>query len=144
MVLEAHEVEALGAQVFLAELHHGVGPAAGARIGEAHGLHGAEAQRVAAAARQFLDGQAGLEVRRRVLRDVRRRRLALEQRIHEALVLFAVERAVQVVVRAAGGLAVARSPEGDRGVHGFGVHDGADGVVEVEAPGAREPGDLLG
>ncbi len=71
-VLEAHQVVAGGAQVLLAQLHDGVGPAAGARVAEAHGLHGAKSQRVAAAARQFLDGQAGFEVRN-IAGDVRLR-----------------------------------------------------------------------
>src|ERR1017187_9794013 len=59
-------------------------------------------------------------------------------------VLVAVERTVEVVVGAIGGLAVARGPVGDRGVDGFGVDDGADAVVEVEVAGAGEAGDLLG
>ena len=58
--------------------------------------------------------------------------------------MIAVERAVEVVVGAIGGLAVARGPVGDRGVDGFGVDDGADAVVEVEAAGAGEAGDFLG
>ncbi len=62
MVLEAHQVEAVGAQIFLAKLHDGPGTAAGARIEQAHGFHGPEAQRIAAAAGQFLDGQAGFEI----------------------------------------------------------------------------------
>ena len=50
MVLEADQVEAIGAQVLLPELHGGPGTAAGTRIDQTHGLHGAEAQRIAAAA----------------------------------------------------------------------------------------------
>ena len=49
-------------EVLLAQLHHGVGPLAGARVAQAHRLHRAEAQRVAPAPRQLLDGQAALEV----------------------------------------------------------------------------------
>src|ERR1017187_4830588 len=59
-------------------------------------------------------------------------------------VLVAVERAVEVVVGAIGGLAVARGPVGDRGVDGFGVDDGADAVVEVEAAASGEAGDFVG
>ena len=40
--------------------------------------------------------------------------------------------------------AVARGPEGDAGVHGFGVDDGADAVVEEEAVRAGEAGDVDG
>ena len=50
MVLEADQVEAIGAQVLLPELHGGPGTAAGARIDQTHGLHRTEAQRIAAAA----------------------------------------------------------------------------------------------
>ena len=46
-VLKADEVVAVGAKVFLAELDGGVGPAAGLGVGEAGGLHGAEAEGVA-------------------------------------------------------------------------------------------------
>ena len=48
VVLEADEVVGVGAKVFLAELDDGVGPAAGLRVVEAGGLHGAEAEGVAA------------------------------------------------------------------------------------------------
>ena len=69
---------------------------------------------------------------------------ALQQLVDEVLVLLAVERAVEVVVGAVGRFAVARGPEGDVGIDGLGVDDGADAVVEVEAAGAGEAGDLLG
>src|ERR1039458_4130770 len=59
-------------------------------------------------------------------------------------VLVAVERAVEVVVGAVGGFAVARGPVSDRGVDGFGVDDGADAVVKVEAAGAGQAGDFVG
>jgi hypothetical protein len=62
VVLEADEVVAVGAQVLLAQLHDGVGPAAGLGVGEADGLHGAEAEGVAAAAGGLFDGQAAFEV----------------------------------------------------------------------------------
>ena len=91
VVLEADQVEALGAQVFLAELHDGPGAAAGARVGQAHGLHGAEAQGVAAAARDLFDGQAGFEVGGVVFGDVGGDGLGFEQLVDETLVLVAVE-----------------------------------------------------
>ena len=62
VVLEADEVVAVGAEVFLAELDDGVGPAAGFGVGEADGLHGAEAEGVAAAAGGLFDGEAAFEV----------------------------------------------------------------------------------
>ena len=62
VVLEADEVVAVGAEVFLAELDYGVGPAAGFGVGEAYGLHGAEAEGVAASAGGLFDGEAAFEV----------------------------------------------------------------------------------
>ena len=62
MVLEADEVVAVGAEIFLAQLHDGPGHLAGARIAQADGLHGAEAEGVAAAAGGLFDGQAAFEV----------------------------------------------------------------------------------
>ena len=61
--LEADQVPHLPGAVLPAELHHRVRLAAGARIGQAHRLHRAEAQRLAPAARHLLDRQAALEVR---------------------------------------------------------------------------------
>ena len=144
VVLKSDQVEALGAQIFLAKLHDGPGTAAGARVVEAHRLHGAEAQRVAAAARDLLDRQAGLEVAGVVFGNVGGDGVGLQQLVDEMLVLVAVERAVEVVVGAVGGFAVARGPEGDVGIDGLGIHDGADAVVEIEAAGAGEARDLLG
>src|ERR1039457_6404982 len=60
------------------------------------------------------------------------------------LVLGAVERAVEVVVGAVGGFAVARGPVGDAGVDGFSIDDRADAVGEVGAAASREAGDVLG
>ena len=62
VVLEADQVVGVGAQVFLPQLDDGVGHLSGARIVQADGFHGAEAQRVAAAAGDFFDGQAAFEV----------------------------------------------------------------------------------
>ncbi len=62
VVLEADEVVAVGAEIFLAELDGGVGPAAGLGVGEAGGLHGAEAEGVAAAAGGLFDGETAFEV----------------------------------------------------------------------------------
>ena len=88
MILKSDQVEALGAQILLAQLHDGPRTPAGARIGEAHRLHRSEAQRVAAAARDLLDRQARLEIRRVVLRDVRVDALRLQQLVEKALVLL--------------------------------------------------------
>ena len=62
VVLEAYEIIGVGPEVLLTELHAGVGPAAGLRVGEADGLHGAETERVAASARGLFDGKAAFEI----------------------------------------------------------------------------------
>ena len=62
VILESHQVEAARARVFAAKLHHGIGPAAGARIGQSHRLHRPEAQGVATAPRDLFDRQAGFEI----------------------------------------------------------------------------------
>ena len=49
--LEADHVAERAQRIVLAQLHDGVGPAAGARVGQADRLHRAEAQRLAARAR---------------------------------------------------------------------------------------------
>ena len=144
MVLESNQIVAIGAQVLLAKLHHGVRSAACPRIGQAHRLHGTEPQRFASAPGQLFDGQAGFEIRRPVRFDMSRHALAGEQRINEGTVLLAVERAVDVIVGAVERPAVARRAEGDSHVNGIRFHDRADAVVEEEALRAREPSDLGG
>ena len=62
VILKADEVVGIGAQIFLAQLHGRIRDSSGARIFQADRLHGAEAQRVAAAARDLFDGQAAFEV----------------------------------------------------------------------------------
>ena len=62
VILEAYEVVGVGAEVLLAELDAGVGPAASFRVGEADGLHRAEAEGVAASAGGLFDGETAFEV----------------------------------------------------------------------------------
>src|SRR5439155_23973269 len=120
------------------------GPPAVARIDQAHGLHRAEAQGFAAAARQLFDRQAGFEKGRPVFFDVGGYTLACEQRVEEALVLLPVERAVKVIVGALERLAMARRTKGDALVDAVRLHNRADAVVEEQAARAGEPPDLGG
>src|SRR5579864_9604361 len=62
VILKTDQIVGIGAQVFLPQLHDGMGWLAGARITQAHRLHWSKAQRVAAAARDLLDRKAGFEV----------------------------------------------------------------------------------
>ncbi len=109
--LEPDQVERAAVGVLLAQLHHGVRRAAGARVAQPDRLERAEAQRVLAARGQLLDRQAALEVRHVARRGVGFEAfgLVLGQRaqvVDEAQVGLAVERDVEVVVAVA--LVVAR------------------------------------
>ena len=119
MILEADEVVAVGAEVFLAKLDDGVRPATGLGIGEADGLHWAEAEGVAAAAGGLFDGKAAFEVlERRVFSSqlsvvswdlfpgFRGDGFGGGEGVEEALVFFFGEGAVDVV---GGALIVARA-----------------------------------
>jgi len=141
VVLESHQIVARGTQILLSQLHDGVGPAAGARIHQAHGLHGAEAQSLAAAADQLLHGQAGFEAGN-VAGDVRLMALRFEQGVDEAFILGPVERTVEVIAGGVDGLAIAGGTEHDGEVNRAGVDDGADAVEEVEPLGTGQPRDL--
>ena len=86
--LEADHVPQRAQRIVLPQLHHRVGPLARlVRIGEADRLHGAEAQRLAAALGHHLDGQAAVEVGRGGLPLLERGLLGGEQRVEEGLVL---------------------------------------------------------
>ena len=116
------------------------GRLAGARIAQADGLHGAEAQRVAAAAGEHLDGQAAFEVVE-LLPLFGFGGFGGEQGIEEAVVLLAVHGAVDVV---GGALVPARGEVDALHVDGFGIDDGRDGIVERQVVGAGDALDLRG
>src|SRR5678816_3045618 len=100
MVLKSDQVVTIGAQIFLAKLDGGVGPAPSAWIFKAYRLHWTEAQRLTATAGELFYRQAGFKVWRLVFGDVSRNAFACKQRIEETLVLLASERTVDVVVGA--------------------------------------------
>ena len=126
--------------VFLAQLHHGLRPATGARVGEANRFHAAEGKRLVAPGRHHLDGKAAFEVSN-VLELARRHLLGLEEGLHERVVLLLVERAVDV-----GGvstLVVARSPKRPVEVDGIGRDDRCDSVVVGQMLGAHRRRDVV-
>src|ERR1035438_4269200 len=96
MVLESDQVVAVGAQILLAQLHHGPGGLAGAGIAQADWLHGAEAEGVAASPGEDLDGQAAFEVLQ-LLPLFGLGGLGGQQRIEKTVELLAVHGAVDVV-----------------------------------------------
>ena len=128
VILKSDQVVGIGAQIFLAQLHHRIRNASGARIFQSDRLHGAEAQRVAAAPRDLFDRQAALEVVQ-LLPVAFFDRLRRDQRIVEAVVLFSRHRAVDVVGRA---FVVACRQIHLRHVDGIGFDDGADRIVEEQ------------
>ena len=62
VILKSDEVVAVGAEIFFSQLDHGPRPYACSWIAETDGLHRAEAQGIAAAAGEDLDGQAAFKV----------------------------------------------------------------------------------
>ena len=144
--LEADDIVERAQRVVLPELNHRMRPAAGARVGEAHGLHRPEAERVAAAGRHDLDRQAALEIGRARLPFLELGLLGREQRVDEGRVLPGVHRAVDVVgTRAAGpGLVVARLEPCRRHVDALAVDDGGDGIEEGQLLLAARAPDILG
>ena len=97
--LKPDEAVVIARQVVLPQLHGRVRRPARSRIGEADRLHGPESQRVQAAVRHHFDRQAALE-ELLLVEVVDRRRLGVDQRVVEALVLLARQRAVQIVALA--------------------------------------------
>ena len=140
MVLETHQVIAVGAQIFLTQLHGGVGTASGARVDQAHRFHGAKAQGIASAPGDFFDRQARFEIRD-VVGHVRIHGMRRHQLIDEVFVFRLVERTVQVVAGAVEGLVVAGRREGDGAVDGVSVDNRADAVVKKEAVRTRKAGE---
>ena len=101
------------------------------------------AQRLATALGHDLDRQAAVEIGRGGFPIVERCLFAGEQRIDEGVILFAGERAIDVVgARTAGpGLVVARLEPGDVKVDAVAMDDRRDGVEEGERVFAGEPAD---
>ena len=106
MVLEPHQVVAVGAQILLPQLHRSPGTPPGARIGQAHRLHRTEAQRIAAAARDLFDRQTGFEIGD-IVRDMRLNRLRrISSSTNRSYSAFD-EWAVEIIARAVERLVVA-------------------------------------
>ena len=126
MVLKTHQVITVSAQIFFAQLHHGPGRPAGARVAQTHRLHRTESQSVAASTGQHFDGQAALEIVE-FLPLFGLGRLCCQQRIQKAIELRAVHGAVDVVSRP---FVPARGKINPLHVDGIGFDNGRDRVVE--------------
>ena len=127
--LEAHQVPRRPGHVLAPELHHGVRPPPGAGVRQSHGLHRPVGQDVPSPLRHHFDRQAAFEITR-LFELVRFHLLAAEQLVHEALVLLARQRQVQVVRPLP--LAVSRLLEGQRAIDRIAGDDRRDRIVEGE------------
>jgi hypothetical protein len=133
--LEADDVVERAELVVAAQLHDGVGLFTRiVRVGQAHGLHRAMAQRLAPAFGHHLDGQAAVEIAGR-FPGLELGLLGGEQRVDEGLVLVPRHRAVDIggalLLRLA--LVVAGLLPRHGHVDRVGIDDGRDGVEEGEA-----------
>ena len=144
--LEAHDIEERPELVVAAQLHDGIGFLLGCMgVGEADGLHRAEAQGFAAPFGHDLDGQAPVEIAGG-LALVELGLVSSQKRVDERLVGVAVHGAVEVGGALFLGLAlvIARLHPGLGHVDAVGMHDGGDGVEEGKAFLSRLAGDGLG
>ena len=133
--LETDHVVERAQLVVLAQLHHGIGLFLRiVGIGQAARLHRSVTQRFRPALGHDFDRQAAVEVRGRGLPFLEVALLAIQQRADEAVILFAVHRAVDVVLAGAAGshLVVARLEPGNIHVDALAVDDGRNGVEEGE------------
>ena len=145
--LEAYHVPQRREGIVLAQLHHGVRfHGRVVRIGQAHRLHRAKAQRLAPALGHHFDGKAAFEIGRvlfPVLELSLRRR---DQRVEEGIVLGLVHRAVDIGrrVAAGAGLVIAALAPGLRHVDGFEIDDRRNGIEEGQVAFARMRMDRFG
>src|SRR5206468_2741710 len=130
--LKPDEVVTVGSLVLLPKLNDRISPAACSRIVQSRRLHRPEAKSILASPGSLFDGQAAFEVRRFVFLDMWLVGFRPQQRFDERLVLLFVEWAIDVIVRAVEGFAIARCTERKRHVDGIGSNDGADAVVKEE------------
>ncbi len=137
--LEADHVPQRAEAVVLAQLHHGMGALAAARILQPHRLHGAESQGLLTTRCHHFDGQAGFEIGRGFFPFLEVGLFAGQQRGDEILILRLVQRQVDIVRYAAAGalLVITRLEPGDVEIDGLAVHDGGDGVEEGQMVLAR-------
>ena len=139
VILKPDQIVTVGALVFLPQLHDGIGPASGARVGQTDRLHRAKAQGVAPATGQLFDGEAGFKVTC-VLEGVQLYFFGGKNRIDKLFVVVFRQRTVQVVFAS---LAVARSAEDSGFVQSGRVHNRTDGVVKIQMRRAGQPGDVF-
>src|SRR5207248_8021870 len=117
--LESDDVVERAKPVVLTQLHNGIRLVIGImRIGEPARLHRSMAQGLTTTRRHHLDGQAAIEIGGRPFPLLELGLLASEQASDESLVLFVIQRAVDIVLTAAAGpwLIIARLKPGDRHV----------------------------
>ena len=135
--LETDDVVQGAKLVVAAELDHGIGLLVRlVCIGQAHRLHRAVAQRLAAAFGHDLDGQAAVEIARR-LALVEFGLLGGEEGVDEGLILLTGHRAVDIGLLLILGFAlvVAALQPGDRHVYTFCIYNWRDRIEESQRLG---------
>ena len=141
--LESDDIVQRAQGIVAAQLDHGIGLFLGlVGVGQAHGLHRAVAQGLAATLCHDLDGQAAVEVSRGFAL-VELGLVGGQQGVDEGLVFVAVHRAVDIGLLLGQRLAlvIAGLFPRDRHVDRVGMHDGRDGVKERQRLGARHATD---
>ena len=143
--LKADHVPQRAERIVLPQLHDGEGAAAGLRVGQADGLHRAEARRVAAAFDHHLDGHAAIEIGD-VLPLLEAGFLGRLDGVDEGVVFGLVHRAVEVVLGVAilVGAVPARLRPDLVHVDGIAVDDRRDGVEKGQRLLAGGGADGLG
>ena len=149
--LKSNQVPHPPTAVFLSELHHRVGFAAGAWVAQAYWLQRTKAQRVTPPLRHHFDRHAALEVGN-FIEFVAMVLIGGHQRIEEFVVLLARQRAVEI--RAVGisavhrFLSVARAAEDERVVDRIARDDGGNRVIKRQCaddqPRSDGSGELVG
>src|SRR4030095_15264234 len=99
MILEADKAVCVRHQIFLAQLNHRVRLPASARISQPNRLHRPEAERVDSAPRKAFDWETGFEPPG-LLEALQRNTVRFDQGGVKALVFFAIDWAIEVIVTA--------------------------------------------
>jgi len=133
-------------RIVLSQLDHGIGAFAGVRVGEADGFHRTEAQCFGTARGHYLDRHAAFEIGRVLFPLLEIGLFALEQSLDEGVILFAVHRAVDIILAVAfrPDLVPARLHPGDVHVDAVLVDNRRNGIEKGQRVLAGGRTDALG
>ena len=140
MVLKSHDVVTGLHQVFLPKLHNRVWRATGDGIVQADRTHGTEAQRIPPATCELFNRKTRLEVAC-LFEFVNSHAFGGDQCVIKGAVLFAIHRAVQIII---GSFAVPACAVNPGMVDRLGIDDRTDGVIKIKMFGTAEFSNRLG